>query len=109
MEKEYVSIFGIFASIVLAFVGGITFSTSVLQNIDKVSIFRLLLVVDMIAFTMINVLNLLIDFIAKINGKENKVMDIILISIAIFIGLVWMFNLQDIPNYLRLNFKSGDK
>ncbi|WP_051551176.1 hypothetical protein [Kandleria vitulina] len=107
MEKEYVSIFGIFASIVLAFVGGITFSTSVLQNIDKVSIFRLLLVVDMIAFTMINVLNLLIDFIAKINGKENKVMDIILISIAIFIGLVWMFNLQDIPNYLRLNFNSG--
>lgn len=61
----------------------------------------------MIAFTMINVLNLLIDFIAKINGKENKVMDIILISIAIFIVLAWMFNLQDIPNYLRLNFNSG--
>lgn len=30
VEKEYISILGIFASIVLAFVGGITFSTSVL-------------------------------------------------------------------------------
>ena len=27
--------------------------------------------------------------------------NIILISIAIFIVLAWMFNLQDIPNYLR--------
>lgn len=30
VEKEYISILGIFAAIVLAFVGGITFSTSVL-------------------------------------------------------------------------------
>lgn len=30
IEKEYISILGIFASIVLAFVGGITFSSSVL-------------------------------------------------------------------------------
>lgn len=49
VEKEYISIQGIFAAIVLAFVGGITFSTSVLQNISMVSIFRLLLVIDFLA------------------------------------------------------------
>ena len=32
VEKEYITILGIFASIVLAFVGSFTFSTSVLNN-----------------------------------------------------------------------------
>ena len=40
VEKEYISILGIFAAIVLAFVGGITFSTSVLQNISSVSVWK---------------------------------------------------------------------
>ena len=39
IEKEYISILGIFASIVLAFVGGI------MQNIGSSSIYRILLVV----------------------------------------------------------------
>ena len=32
MQKQYITILGIFASIVLAFTGGIAFSTSVLEN-----------------------------------------------------------------------------
>ena len=59
VEKEYISILGIFAAIVLAFVGGITFSTSVLQNISMVSIFRLLLVIDFLAFILINTIYIL--------------------------------------------------
>lgn len=63
VEKEYISILGIFAAIVLAFVGGITFSTSVLQNISMVSIFRLLLVIDFLAFILINTIYILVKFI----------------------------------------------
>lgn len=63
VEKEYISIQGIFAAIVLAFVGGITFSTSVLQNISMVSIFRLLLVIDFLAFILINTIYILVKFI----------------------------------------------
>ena len=54
VEREYISILGIFASIVLAFVGGITFSTSVLQSISAASIYRLLLTIDFLAFVLIN-------------------------------------------------------
>ena len=32
MQKEYITILGIFAAIVLAFTGGIVFSSSVLEN-----------------------------------------------------------------------------
>jgi len=42
MQKEYISILGIFSSIVLAFIGGISFSASVLENIAKASIYRTL-------------------------------------------------------------------
>ncbi|WQW10687.1 hypothetical protein KVK65_07000 [Helicobacter pylori] len=34
-QTQYITILGIFASIVLTFVGGLAFSTSVLSNIDK--------------------------------------------------------------------------
>ncbi len=44
MQKEYISILGIFAAIVLAFTGGIVFSGSVLENIDKSSIYRITLI-----------------------------------------------------------------
>ena len=70
VEKEYISILGIFAAIVLAFVGGITFSSSVLQNIDSVSIYRLLLVIDLLAFVLINTIFLLVRFIFEINDKD---------------------------------------
>ncbi len=72
IEREYVTILGIFASIVLAFVGGITFTTSVLQNIDKVSVFRLILTVDVIGAVLVNVIYLLISFILKINDKDKE-------------------------------------
>lgn len=69
IEREYISILGIFAAIILTFVGGITFSTSVLDNISSSSIFRLLLIIDFLAFILINTLYLLIKFILTINDK----------------------------------------
>ena len=35
IQKEYITILGIFAAIMLAFVGAFTFSTSVLNNLGK--------------------------------------------------------------------------
>lgn len=70
IEREYISILGIFAAIVLAFVGGITFSSSVLQNISSISIYRLLIVVDLLGFVLTNVLYMLMNFILEINEKK---------------------------------------
>lgn len=69
MQKDYITILGIFSSIVITFVAGMVFSSSVLNNIDKVSIYRLTFVVILIALLLFNLLNLLLDFIAKVNLK----------------------------------------
>lgn len=93
-EKEYITILGIFASIVLAFVGGLVFSTSVLENINAVSIYRLLLVIGLLAFVLINVIYLLVRFITEINGKPIKfriwVYDIVVLVYLICVGITWI-------------------
>ncbi|MEH2960240.1 hypothetical protein [Candidatus Merdisoma sp. JLR.KK006] len=69
MQKEYITILGIFAAIVLAFTGGIVFSSSVLENIDKPSIYRISLIAFIIGLVFFNLIWVLIDFIRDINGK----------------------------------------
>ncbi|NCC87010.1 MAG: hypothetical protein EOM05_03955 [Clostridia bacterium] len=106
VEKEYISILGIFAAIVLAFVGGITFSSSVLQNIGGVSIYRLLIVVDFLAFTLINVIYILMKFIFVINNKDSsifkiKAINITCLIIGISILLSWGLNLDLIQEFLK--------
>lgn len=105
VEKEYISILGIFAAIVLTFVGGITFSTSVLQNISAVSVFRLLLVVDFLAFFIINAIYILVKFIFTINEKNTKLFNIKILNItclviAVVIVISWMLNANQIPEFI---------
>lgn len=105
IEKEYISILGIFAAIVLAFVGGIAFSTSVLQNISAVSVFRLLLVVDFLAFVLINVIYILVKFIFAINENNAKLFNIKTLNTAclrnaIIIVISWVLNADQIPNFI---------
>ena len=68
-QKESITILGIFASIVLAFTGGMTFSSSVLENIDKSSIYRIILVICLLGIVLFNVIWMLIKFLCDINGK----------------------------------------
>ena len=70
MQKEHVTILGIFSSIVITFVAGMVFSSSVLNNIDKVSIYRLVFIMALIALMIFNLVYLLLDFIAKINNQR---------------------------------------
>lgn len=105
IEKEYISILGIFASIVLAFVGGTTFSTSVLQNISDVNIFRLLLVVDSLSFMIINVIYILVKFIFTINDKDSnifhvKALNISCLVIALVIIILWVLGADRLPNFI---------
>ena len=91
-EKQYVAILGIFASVVLTFIGGITFSTSVLQNIHQGSIYRIVFVCLVIGIVLIDVLYLLFYFIFRI-VKEKRIFSIraiIIINavILLLMGLV---------------------
>lgn len=69
-EKQYITILGIFASIVLAFTGGIAFSTSVLSNIDKASIYRLVFVTSLLGFMLFNTICVMFEFVREINNKS---------------------------------------
>lgn len=103
MQREYITILGIFSAIVITFVAGVVFSSSVLNNISKVSIYRLTFVMIMIAWFLINLLALLMDFIKKINqrgldipsGNANKKVNSMIdnINLALFfmlvIDLIW--------------------
>lgn len=107
IEREHITILGIFASIVVAFVSGITFTTSVLQNIDKVSIFRLILTVDITGAVLINVIYLLISFILRINDIEKesnkkfiKNANWIFLGISVIVIVGWLLNILDLQAYI---------
>ncbi|UOS41215.1 hypothetical protein MPF84_00080 [Helicobacter pylori] len=71
-QTQYITILGIFASIVLTFVGGLAFSTSVLSNIDKANAYRLVFVMAFIALFFGNILYRLFSFLSKISLSEEK-------------------------------------
>ena len=106
VEKEYIAILGIFASIVFALVGSLTFSASVLENISDVGIYRLLLVIDFLAFIFLNIIYLLIRFIFFINEKENKLSSVIknlnitCIVVAAIVILAWLLDIQSLAQFI---------
>lgn len=69
IQKEYITILGIFAAIMLAFVGSFTFSTSVLNNLGSVDVFELVIVAIIIGLVFVILITLLLDFLREINDK----------------------------------------
>ena len=72
IQKEYITILGIFAAIMLAFVGGFTFSTSVLNNIGKADTWELIVISLVIGLVFILLISILIEFLREINDKIIK-------------------------------------
>ena len=75
IQKEYITILGIFAAIILAFVGSFTFSTSVLNNVATADVFTLLVISLVVGLVFVILVTVLIDFLREINhendGKPN--------------------------------------
>lgn len=72
VEKEYITILGIFASIILAFVGTFTFSTSVLNNVSDTNALKLVAIALVIGLVFFNIINVLIQFLREINDKVER-------------------------------------
>lgn len=68
-QLDYIAILGIFASIVLSFVGGITFSTSVLENIKNVSVYRLLIVALIIGAIFVTIIFLMFYYVGVLSNR----------------------------------------
>lgn len=97
MQKEYVSILAIFAAVIGAFFSGLGFSTSVLSNIDKSSIYRILLGVTILGMFLFNLLALLLGFIREIVVNKTwsfwvyVIANIAFIIILALIYVAWIF------------------
>lgn len=90
-QTDYIAILGIFASVVLAFVGGMAFSTSVLENIKGVSIYRLLIVALIIGIVFVTVIFLMFYFIGVLTGRllnDERSIHPLLLSYGLFILLI---------------------
>ena len=90
----------------MAFVGGMTFSTSVLQNMCNVSVYRLLLVIDLLAFTLMNLIHLLVKFIFVINDRDLGEFKITYINylclfFAAMVIFCWLCSADELPGYLK--------
>lgn len=115
-QKESVSILGIFAAIVLAFTGGITFSTSVLQNIDNISIYRAIVVILLLGFVLINILYGLFYYINKIiynKSKDKKIAPLVITNVVIICSIIitivcWSFGVVETRNRKYENFKGNN-
>ena len=105
MAKDYTTILGIFSSIVISFVAGLVFSSSVLENMHQVSIFRLSFVIIMLGFVIVNVINLLVRYIFSLNKPDPirfpicKV-NIIFAALLFIVMLGWLLKVNYLPNFL---------
>lgn len=108
MQNDYITILGIFSSIVLAFTGGMAFSSSVLENFHKASIYRIVGIILILGLILYNLIWLLIDFLREISKNNIRKWWISILANAILIsGLIltiiaykgqWLSNdKKDIP------------
>lgn len=114
-QKEYITILGIFSAVVLAFIGGMIFSTSVLQNIGNGSIFRILVAVLVIAFTFLNMIYLSTRFITDINNYDNNIIkyskymkwiNVAILCTILIISIGWLIDIHRIAELFQLQLYS---
>lgn len=70
MQNNMISVLGIFAAIIVAFFGGLSFLGSVIGNIHNVHKYKLSFIVILILIGLFNIIFMLIYSIAKLTGKS---------------------------------------
>lgn len=106
LQNESIAVLGIFSAVVLSFVGGLAFSTSVLQNIHKASIYRLSFIVVIIGIVLFNVIWALMDFIMTFceRGSLDKFIFItvnaILVGLLIFSVIAYAFQIGGFEQHM---------
>lgn len=68
-NTQLVSVLGIFAGIVLAVFGGLSFFSSVFNNIDNISNYKLVFITALTGFTLFNVISFLLAAVAYLTDK----------------------------------------
>lgn len=95
-ERDYIAILGIFSSVVLTFTAGIAFSTSVLNNISQVSIYRLIGIALVIGLVLINILFVMFHFTGKLVQNDASLKpfwgsNVVFIVLLAAVVVAWLF------------------
>ena len=101
-QKEYVTILGIFASVVVTFTGGVTFASSVLSNIGTTTNYRVIFVALILGIIIFNVIYCLLDFLKHINKSMPGSKTTLLIVNGIFIGLLILVGIAYYKDWLHM-------
>lgn len=102
-QKEYIAILGVFSAVVLTFIGGIAFSTSVLENIAQASVYRTLIVALIIGVVLINAFFGMFYYVNLLINKQNVIKpiwisNIILCLLILGVVLAWCFGFVEQRN-----------
>ena len=94
-QTENTAILGIFASIVLAFTGGMMFSSSIMENLNNSSFYRLFLICLVLGGILLNLISALLIYVNRIINYEHKTQNFfkenafwIVINSLLVIGIV---------------------
>ena len=95
-QREYIAILGIFSAVVLTFVGGIAFSTSVLENIAQASVYRILIVTLMIGVVLVNSFFGMFYYVNALISKEKRIRplwiaNVVLLLLIVGVVVAWFF------------------
>lgn len=96
-HEQSIAILSIFSAVILAFMGGISFSSGVLGSIAQASMFRLIITILLLGFVLFNSIFILMRFIAYMIYKKdsdrfkNGIKWFNGVLLAIFIGLVAIY------------------
>lgn len=109
LQKDHITILSIFSGIVLSFIGGLVFSSSVLENIDKVSVYRLTLTSLIIGLVLVNILFGMFYFICAITNKLEakaalkpfKIANVLFIGGIILLIILWLVGFVEWRDSLR--------
>ena len=71
-QRDYIAVLGIFATVVVTFMGGMTFSSATLAAMNLVTVYRLTGTIILLGFVLFNLINVLMKFLLLITGKIEK-------------------------------------
>lgn len=91
-KMDFIAILGIFSGIVLAFVGGITFSNSALQGIADVTIYRLVAISTICGMVLVDTIAVAMIYVSKIvfrKPQEWGISELLVVGInVIFLAIL---------------------
>lgn len=114
MQRETITILGLFSAVVLVFMGGVGFSSSVLESMSQTNIYKLSLTCLLLGIIFTNVVYLLLRFILFINKSYIKIrfkdtkftvliktINIIFLSLILIVCILWFIDIKIFSNWFQ--------